>query len=148
MEFRVPVRAEADSETNWVLVRTERETDMRKVITVESNNLETLIIEPWKEETVLLSASASVDGTLSSKTPADVDFGRAGVVFTGSEAKGSVTVTLNLQTEPSTSPTVEPSKPPTKFPPTVAPTVPRKNYRKQRIIKFCLGSKYVVFFAQ
>jgi len=133
MEWRIPVRTGPDStEIHWVLAREDRyctssEGEWIKTITVESNPLESLILNPWTEEATLLDSEATAttqDGMVNSVPIENIGSDRLSVSLTGDAAKGKVSISLRLKASATTNITgivCAPTVSPISAAPTIAP---------------------------
>merc|ERR1712003_90251 len=111
MEWRMPVRTSPDSsEIHWVLTRVDRyctsvEGEWIKSITVESNPLETLTLNPWTEEAIILDSEATATlpgGTIISVPTENIGSDRLGFTFTGDAAKSRISISLRLRASANT----------------------------------------------
>merc|ERR1711862_604139 len=91
-------------ETTWLDVRAERFCGVSsdrwtKQITILHNPLDTLVVNPWTEGAVVMNSKVEVDGQILDIQPDTVAQDRIGFTVKGGNAKGKVTIYIELQAE-------------------------------------------------
>lgn len=106
MEWYVPIRTSSVSTVHWVSIREERyctsiQDEWIKVITLESNPLDSLTLKPWTEEANVIDSEASAtlpDGTIIEVPAENIGPDRLSFTFENDTAKGKVSISIRLRT--------------------------------------------------